>query len=294
MSRYGRIESGFWHSRKVKKLSEGGRFLLLYLLSCPHGNMTGCFVLPVGYVSSDLGWTSDRVESAFADLGENGLAERDGETSLIRICGWWGHNPIDNGNQAKAVVREALLLPDCAIKANLIASILAIDGAHPTVMETLSKGLGKGFGKPFRNQNRTEQNTTDKDSAYAEPSAPANEEARAKLFREGKAILATFGVSPKQQGSMIGKWLKDCRDDEAGLLAAIQFARDKSVAEPVAWITAYLKQPSQKNGKPTTADRARQLAEQAAELERGWAFETVRSHSPDSETDFSVPELSSG
>lgn len=148
MSRYGKIESGFWHSPKVRKLSEHGKFLLLYLFSCPHGNAIGCFVLPVGYVSADLGWSDETVTQTLSELFQKGLIERDEATFLTRVLGWWGHNSIENANVAKHVCKEILSLPNCEVRQRLIETILNLPELHETVMQTLSEGLPK----PFRNQ----------------------------------------------------------------------------------------------------------------------------------------------
>jgi hypothetical protein len=66
-----------------------------------------------------------------------------------------------------------------------------------------------------------------------------NEDPKARLFREGRTILTSFGIAPKQHGSLIGLWLKR-RPDPVGVLAAIRFARDQNVAEPVAYISAIM------------------------------------------------------
>ena len=68
MARYGKIETGFWHSSKIRQLSEKTKFLTLYLLSCPHGNAVGCFVLHDGYISADLGWSADTVAHCIEEL----------------------------------------------------------------------------------------------------------------------------------------------------------------------------------------------------------------------------------
>lgn len=99
---------------------------------------------------------------------------------------------------------------------------------------------------------------------------PVNEEPKAKLFRIGKTILASFGITEKRMGPLIGQWLKTC-GDPVGLLAAIQYARDQNVAEPVAYISAVLNGKGKTNGTGRTqslGDRARELAEQARKLER--------------------------
>ena len=53
---FGKIETGFWRNPKVNRLSDHAKLLAVYLLSCPHGNAIGCFVLPRGYIAVDLGW----------------------------------------------------------------------------------------------------------------------------------------------------------------------------------------------------------------------------------------------
>lgn len=148
MSRYGKIESGFWHSPKVRKLSERGKFLLLYLFSCPHGNAVGCFVAHDGYIATDLGWSLETVSETLSELFEKGFSERDEGSFLLRIVGWWGHNPIDNPNVAKFVAKEIASLPNCQVKQRLIEDVLNFDGWGEKVKQTLSERLGK----PFRNQ----------------------------------------------------------------------------------------------------------------------------------------------
>lgn len=104
-----------------------------------------------------------------------------------------------------------------------------------------------------------------------------DEDPKAKLFRLGKTILVSFGVAEKRTGGLIGQWLK-ARDDPAGILAAIQFARDQNVAEPVAYVSAVI-HGKQKNGASNGHANDRQpgesleaycarLADAARELER--------------------------
>jgi hypothetical protein len=105
--------------------------------------------------------------------------------------------------------------------------------------------------------------------AVASADEVVGEDNRAKLFRIGKTILVSFGVTEKRTGALIGQWLK-ARNDPVGLLAAIQFARDQNVAEPVAYISTLLSKHGGRNGqaKSTLTDLAFDLAEQARERER--------------------------
>lgn len=156
MSRYGKIESGFWHSTKVRQLSERARYLLVYLFSCPHGNAAGCFVMPDGYISADLSWSNETVTETVSELSAKGFIERDKDSYLTRVVGWWGHNTIENRNVATHVVKEIKALPNSVVKQHAIDDLLSLTRLHETVMETLTKGLAQ----PFRNQEpiRTQPN----------------------------------------------------------------------------------------------------------------------------------------
>lgn len=117
------------------------------------------------------------------------------------------------------------------------------------------------------------------DREYSEPSGSAgdvdvvNEDPRARLFRVGKTTLVSFGVTEKRTGSLIGQWLKT-RNDPAGLLAAIQFARDHNVAEPVAYISTLINGKGKPNahGKQDLGELALELADQLRERERAAGF----------------------
>lgn len=96
---------------------------------------------------------------------------------------------------------------------------------------------------------------------------PVGEDPKTKLFRKGKTILVSLGISEKRSGSVIGSWLKQ-KNDPAGVLAALEYAVDHNVVEPVGYVTRLLSQKGQANGTARGADLAFQLAEEARELER--------------------------
>ena len=79
--------------------------------------------------------------------------------------------------------------------------------------------------------------------AEASPASP-----KERLWVEGKPMLVALGVPPKQSGSIIGRWLRDARDDAGKVLDAISRARDQCPHDPIPWITATLKQDAG-NGK---------------------------------------------
>jgi hypothetical protein len=111
-----------------------------------------------------------------------------------------------------------------------------------------------------------------------------NEPPKARLFREGKTILVSLGLSESRSGAVIGQWLKRTPDAD-GILAALVYARDQGVIEPIGYVTRLLNSGGKTNGyrqEEPAAERAYKLAEQARELERQAGFgrqdDVVRRH----------------
>lgn len=148
MRDYGKVHSSFWTSADMRELSEDGRTLAIYLLTCPHGTIAGCFRLPDGYVADDLQWSSQRVSKGFAELLAKGFANRCENTKWVWICKHLLWNPPENPNQRKAALKIARQIPtQCGWIAQYIrdyAEMLALEDAHelkplPNGSETVSK-----------------------------------------------------------------------------------------------------------------------------------------------------------
>jgi uncharacterized protein YdaU (DUF1376 family) len=110
------------------------------------------------------------------------------------------------------------------------------------------------------------------------------EDQKAKLFRVGKTILVSFGITERRTGALIGQWLK-AKNDPVGLLAAIQYAREHNVAEPVAYISTLVNSSRRPNGQTTRqslSELAFDIAERVRERERAAGIQRpddfVRSH----------------
>jgi hypothetical protein len=97
------------------------------------------------------------------------------------------------------------------------------------------------------------------------------ESPNAKLWRIGSELLMGFGKSEREARMLIGHWLKT-NSNPAGILDAIQFARDRNVAEPVAYITTLVNEGSQpgtrQNGGGGFALNALEFARRSAERYR--------------------------
>lgn len=111
MRDFGRVFSSIWESTDFRGLTEDGRTLVLYLLTCQHGTLAGAFRLPDGYVSEDLQWSSERVCEGFADLARKGFASRCEVTKWVWVRKYLEWNPLENPNQRKSAAKIAEKVP---------------------------------------------------------------------------------------------------------------------------------------------------------------------------------------
>ena len=158
MRDFGKVETGFWQNRKVRKLSERGRLLMLYLYACPHGNSVGCFVLPLQYISADLQWDMETVSQTVSETVSKGFLKRDDDAELIRIVGWWEHNSIDNPKHATGALNAFARLPRAPLLFEAIRDFLESGGKH---VAAISETVLERYPKLFRNtETETETETS--------------------------------------------------------------------------------------------------------------------------------------
>jgi len=148
--RYCRIKTKFWTDEKIRSLSDDAKLLALYLLSSPHTNMIGCYILPKLYACDDLGWELERFEKAFQELLRNGFVKYDEKTRLLLLPNYLKHNPIENENQAKAAAKIVAELPRSYLLQDLKRFIEQLDKHFlKPLLEQLLQHLPKEFCKQF-------------------------------------------------------------------------------------------------------------------------------------------------
>lgn len=88
-------------------------------------------------------------------------------------------------------------------------------------------------------------------AAPAEPSAitALPTDWRERLFRQGLASVSQMTGKPAgPTRSLLGRWLRDAKDDARKVLRTIEDAQEQNAADPVAWIEAALKgRPAQRS-----------------------------------------------
>jgi hypothetical protein len=74
---YQKLNAGFWRDPKIRGLSEDGRTLAVYLLTCPERRTEGLYGLPVVLATDELQWTRERLQMAVLELEMCGFARYD-------------------------------------------------------------------------------------------------------------------------------------------------------------------------------------------------------------------------
>jgi hypothetical protein len=100
-----KVSALIWRSKVFTALSDDQKLLYIYLLTNCHQNACGCFVLPTGYGTSDLGWPSDKYMTALGALIEANMIMNDPATDEILIMKWFKHNAPQNPSTRTSVIR---------------------------------------------------------------------------------------------------------------------------------------------------------------------------------------------
>ncbi len=134
MARYQKIHSQIWQDEKFITLSQDAKYLFLYILTSPHSNSIGLYVLPKQYILADLEWDMKRLAKPFKELLDKEIILYDETVKIICIKNQLKHNPLENENQTKSIAKIISTLPKSSIYSNILEQ------------------LNKRFHKPLREQ----------------------------------------------------------------------------------------------------------------------------------------------
>lgn len=214
MRDYGKVYSTFWSSETTGQLSDDGKLLALYLMTCSHSTIAGVYRLPDGYVSEDLNWGSERVQKGFDELFRKGFANRCGTTKWVWVCKHLEWNKPENPNQRKSASKIALSVPDgCVWKRDFMrdcAEVLAISWEPP---ENPCETLVEGFLNQEQEQ-KQEQYSPSLRSGEAAPQAPPPTPAPSRKREQVTlsaylAVCKASGKKPVPDDHSIRSWAHD-------------------------------------------------------------------------------------
>jgi hypothetical protein len=146
---YGKVHTKFWSSETTRGLTDDGRMLALYLITSPHSTIAGAFHLPDGYVCEDMQWTLERVAEAFAELLQQGFANRCETTKWVWITKHLEWNPPENPNQRKSAAKVAHGVP---VKTCWKLEFMRVCGPSLGIEAAPISNPSPTVAKPFPNQ----------------------------------------------------------------------------------------------------------------------------------------------
>jgi len=121
--RYQKIHSQIWHDETFMQLSPEAQRLFLYLLSSPHSNSIGLYVIHKMYICADLQMTIQQLKKPFDELIKNDLIMYDESVNLILIINHLKHNKIENELQAKGASKIVATLPKSKLYQEVIIQL---------------------------------------------------------------------------------------------------------------------------------------------------------------------------
>ena len=160
--RYQKIESRIWNDEKFIELTPVQQRLFLYILTCPHGNLIGLFVLKKGYILEDLKVLPKDLERDFEVVLKSGMIGYDPKTGLVWVKNFLKHNPLTNPNQHKAVPKIIDELP----KSYLIQEFI---GSHNGDLKGVSKDFARTFEGLPKPDSETDSDTEEENTLSAPP-----------------------------------------------------------------------------------------------------------------------------
>lgn len=146
---YRTIDPRMWSDDKFRRLSDDGKMLFVYLVTCPHCRIGGIYLLDKLYAMADLGWSEKRLEKAFPELTISGMALYDEENRVILLPNFLKYDKAENPNQVKAIISNLESLPYSLLTDKFLG---------------LLEQLTKPFAKPFIEQFRKRFTKPDSDS----------------------------------------------------------------------------------------------------------------------------------
>ncbi|MDH1293828.1 hypothetical protein N5C43_21545 [Comamonas terrigena] len=121
-----KVSPTFWTGptgRSLRKAGQDAQLTALYLMTCPHSNYLGLYILPVNYIVADTGLSLESVHHALKAIEHSGFARYDEATETIWLIegAKWQLGELSAGSDGKkadnriAMVRKnfAALPSDC-------------------------------------------------------------------------------------------------------------------------------------------------------------------------------------
>jgi len=272
MSRIRTIKPEFCESESIGRVSRDARllFVQLWTIVDDAGRTRAAPKMLAGRLYPyDEDISAREIDGWLAELEREGCIARYqvGGGHYLQVTNWSKHQKIDHPTKSK------LPGPDETITTVSPSSPESLTNNSRETRESLAPDLGPGPGPgPGEEKNQEYDSSLRSESAPAAPSvgelelsAPAHVDAKHAVWTEGVLTLEQLSVPEPKARKMIGKWLRDTRNDAHGILDAIRLARDARTLDPIPYVTTCLK-TEKSDGK--SFEGGGSVAEAADELAR--------------------------
>ncbi len=192
---YRSVENSFWTDPDVKALSPETKLLFLYLITNPHGHISGLYHLPLEYAVMDTGLSMEQVRRGIDTLSMGHRAYFDPSTDMVlvaRMLKYQGRG----GKITSCVQKHVLGLHKSFLVKKLFELYpeVACDVGYP--IDTLSM--------PHRDQEQDQEQDQDQKEQQPQPAKPAAR-ASAKDPTWLSALMARMKDHWKEHG-YTGPW----------------------------------------------------------------------------------------
>jgi len=148
---YAQINRKIWNTDCFRSLSRDARELFQYIMTSPHGNQLGLFVLRPGYAIDDLQWKTDRegYGKPLTELIRVGLIAWDEKREIILDISQVEKHPPEGPNQVKYCIKIINQLPKTKLFIKLSAILKGLDKAYlKPLIDRLDERIAEGIGNP--------------------------------------------------------------------------------------------------------------------------------------------------
>lgn len=139
MADYQYVQTQFWNDSFVLDLTPEEKGFYLYLMTCPLGNITGAFELPLRVIEMHTGYNRETVEKLLKRFTEYGKVAYDWTTKEVLLVNWLRHNGNTSPKLTAKYTQQVCAVKSATIKAQLIGLIaeagitLAIKSDTPSI-----------------------------------------------------------------------------------------------------------------------------------------------------------------
>lgn len=110
MGKYRNVNTDFWADGYVETLKPKEKLLFLYLLTCPNGNLAGCYQVNIRYVEVDTGVDKEEILNIFQKFQDDGkIVFKD---NWICVKNFIKHQQLSNYKIKNAIFKQLEKVPD--------------------------------------------------------------------------------------------------------------------------------------------------------------------------------------